>query len=239
MANFRAILAGKKPSEMKAVNCSANVTMEHLKSPFKKDFHSFLGDDLISPIRPQAKDLPSIFTKSESRVNTVETEVYDMPLLSPLQQPKDFSLKTLGLATGLRYVKTADLLFLLEDYTPDKELTRGNFNKMITLLRDSVIGNDAPLPPQMFEEALAQIWQLIKQAQDLYETNSPSVEERKEGEDYANVVVVGPALIVLSKGTMEEKIEGIVELVSKRANEVVWTQLAGMLHEVFEMVYRL
>ena len=90
VANFRAILSGKKPGQtpappppLKPTNCSANVTIEHLKSPFKKDFHSFLGDELISPIRPPSNRAPSVFTKSDSRVHT-ENDNFDMPLLSPL-----------------------------------------------------------------------------------------------------------------------------------------------------------
>ena len=50
VANFRALLGGKPPAQNSTY--SANVTMDHLKSPFKKDFHSFLGEELLSPIQP-------------------------------------------------------------------------------------------------------------------------------------------------------------------------------------------
>ena len=131
-------------------------------------------------------------------------------------------------------MKSEDLLFLLEDYTPDKEMTRKEFVSMITLLRESVIGNDAPIPPSMFETAYSQIWSLIKVAQELYESHErgDQIEGSKDGEkeDVANVIVVGPALLLLTKGTVMEKIEGMVEIVSKGGNELSWLELAGLLH---------
>lgn len=138
-------------------------------------------------------------------------------------------------------MKSADLLFLLEDYTPDKEMTRKEFFSMISLLRESVIGNDAPLPPAMFETAILQIWNLIKAAQDLLETHERGEQEdsSQSEEEIANVIVVGPALLLLSKGTVEEKLDGMIEIVSKGGSEVSWLQLAGLLHEIFEVIYKL
>ena len=146
-----------------------NLSVDFIKSPFKQEVSSFLGDDLISPIRDDLPEGTSTFTKCETRRITVESENYDMPLLSPLQKPKDFNFKTLALATGLRYVKTSDLMFLLGDYTPDGNITHGNFKRMIELLRDSVVGSDAPLPSEMLEEAISQIWYFIQTAQSKYD----------------------------------------------------------------------
>ncbi len=121
--NFRAILAASKNyTETKMMYPEVNMSVEHLKSPFKKEMNSLLGDDLLSPF-PHDPEGTSTFTKSECRHHPIETECYDRPLLSPIQRCKDFNQKTLSLATGLRYVKTADLLFLLEDYAPDKNIS--------------------------------------------------------------------------------------------------------------------
>lgn len=123
VANFRALLGGKPPAQNSTY--SANVTMDHLKSPFKKDFHSFLGEELLSPIQPSRPERCTTLESEESaRAPAPDTLAPPSPppqaLLSPLKQKcNTFNQKTLGLVTGLRYVKTEDLLFLLEDYTPD------------------------------------------------------------------------------------------------------------------------
>lgn len=74
-----------------------------------------------------------------------------------------------------------------------------------------MIGNDASLPASMFEATYNQIWSLIKVAQDLLDAQ----DEEENEEDRANVTVVGPALLLLTKGTVEEKLEGVIEIVSK------------------------
>ena len=101
-------------------------------------------------------------------------------------------------------------MFLLGDYTPDANITRFNFKRMIELLRDSVVGSDAPLPSEMLDHAIQNIWSFVETAQQKYDPDGKhrgdlNEEEYKSG-NYANVIVVGPALIVLTKGTIEEKI---------------------------------
>lgn len=55
-------------------------------------------------------------------------------------------------------------------------------------------------------------------------------EEDYETGNYANVIVVGPALIVLTKGTIEEKIQSIVEVVSKGGVDLKFEEVCGSLY---------
>lgn len=71
----------------------------------------------------------------------------------------------------------------------------------MSLLRESVVGSDAPLPHEMFEQAVADLWGIIRIAQKEYGPTE---------EDEASVVVVGPALVVLTKGEMESKIAAVI-----------------------------
>ncbi len=82
------------------------------------------------------------------------------------------------------------------------------------------MGEEAPLPENLINLAIANIWDFIKSAQEKFVPDNGLHEEGYGGEDYANVMVVGPALIVLTKGTIEEKVQGIVEVVSKGGTNV-------------------
>ena len=44
------------------------------------------------------------------------------------------------------------------------------------------------------------------------------------------MIVVGPALIVLTKGTIEEKIQSIVEVVSKGGVDLKFEEVCGSLY---------
>ena len=69
-----------------------------------------------------------------------------------------------------------------------------------------MVGSDAPLPADMLDAAITELWTFIKTAQEKFEPGRNSVLEEDLGDDYANVMVVGPALILLTKGTLPEKV---------------------------------
>lgn len=123
--NFRAILAASKNyAETKMFHCDS-------VSPFKKEVSAMLEPEMMSPLRG-VEEGTSAFTRTDAQTKFLNFETEEaQSLLSPLAQPKTFNQRTIALATGLRYVKTSDLLFLLEDYAPDKNISRENFCRMV------------------------------------------------------------------------------------------------------------